>query len=716
MHRSYRLVILLGLISAVAAIVAVFVVLRLIDTMSAGANQFDENKTKQAIHASFEGQLDQVASLVVDNAKWDDAAKHSYGAPDIGWFTDTWGYASTNGSAYDSVFVVESDGTTLAAFDDGKLTPRSAEEALGSSLQKTLAQVLKNKDSYAPVSNFQSTQKGLSIVAAAPIAFATEGLKPPQDPPRILILTKTLTPKFLEEIGKRMIVTDLKIAADADTESPRTWLANSDGTAAAYLTWKADRPGDVVRSTIKNKALAVLAGILTCVLMFIGLSTFFARRLQASEKVAWKTAHTDFLTGLSNRQGLQSYFSKMNKNPEAKRDLIIMLLDIDGFKDVNDCYGHDIGDGLMRMIAAGMDFIGKKYDAHFTRLGGDEFAVVLSSADSQEKSPMLMKSLFDLFVEPFDVNGRVAQVGVSIGVAHDPKGDTSASELMRQADVAMYVAKSQGKGCAVCYQPTLDAERNARVDMAKHLAKAIEERRIEVAYQPVVDAKTRAITGVEALARWQMTPGKFVPPDQFVTIAEEFGLIDRLGAWVLELACKQAAEWQGINLAVNISPVQFRNSNFVNLVCKIVDNSGLARHRLELEVTEGHIIQNSVKAKETIDALREVGFAVALDDFGVGYSSLGYLRDYKFDRLKIDKSLISGMTTDHSTLSIVHAATAMARSLNMKVTAEGVEQEEEASLLHLAGCNSLQGYHTGRPQTASAIHALLGFGEDSKVG
>jgi diguanylate cyclase (GGDEF)-like protein len=716
MHRSYRLVISLAIVSGIAAIAAVFLVLQLIDTMSAGANRFDEEKTKQAIHASFEGLLDQETALVTDNAKWDDAVVHSYGTADMEWFANTWGYASANGSSYDGVYIVESDGRTLSGYDDGKAIATSAEDLLGSSLQKTMAHFDKGDSAFRAISNFQLTKKGLSIVAVAPIMFATEGKTIPSATPRYLIFTRTLTPQVLTDIGQRMIVTGLQLAAETASDSPRTWLANGDGKAAAYLTWQADRPGDLVRSAIQNKALAILAGVLSCVLMFIGLSTFFARRLQASQREAWKTAHSDFLTGLSNRQGLQDYFAKTVKTPGATNNLVVMLLDIDGFKDVNDCYGHDIGDGLMRLIATGMKSIGNKYDAHFSRLGGDEFAVVLNGADCQSKSPLVMKSLFDLFIEPFEVLGRVAKVGISVGVSHDPQGATSTSELMRQADVAMYVAKAQGKGCAVFYQPSLDAERNNRVDMAKHLAKAIEERRIEVAYQPVVDAKTRQITGVEALARWQLTPGKFIPPDKFVAVAEEFGLIDRLGAWVLEIACKQAAEWQDLHLAVNISPVQFRNPNFVETVCRIVDSAGLKRNLVELEVTEGHIIQNSVKAKETIDTLRAAGFAVALDDFGVGYSSLGYLRDYKFDRLKIDKSLISGMTTDHSTLSIVHAAAAMARSLNMLVTAEGVEQEEEANLLHLAGCNSLQGYHTGRPQTASAINALLNHNDEAKVG
>jgi EAL domain-containing protein (putative c-di-GMP-specific phosphodiesterase class I) len=277
------------------------------------------------------------------------------------------------------------------------------------------------------------------------------------------------------------------------------------------------------------------------------------------------------------------------------------------------------------------------------------------------------------------------------------------SELLRRADVAMYAAKALGKNQYCRYGPELDSVRNDRIKLAQNLREALATGAIEVAYQPIVDAKSRQVMGVEALARWKGPDGTPVAPDKFISVAEEFGLIDELGRQVLITACREAVAWDNLYLSVNISPVQFRNPNFVAMLTDIVDRSGLPHQRLELELTEGYIIENSDRAKTIIDQLRAKGFRVSLDDFGTGYSSIGYLRKLRFDKLKIDKSIVHGMIDDASARSIILTTVSLATSMNMRVTAEGVELEEEANLLRLAGCETLQGYYFGKPQSAVLI-------------
>jgi diguanylate cyclase (GGDEF)-like protein len=704
-HRSYQLIALLAGLAVVATLVAAFVVMQLIGAMSVGANQFDEDKTKQALHAAFDGLLDKQVGLVDDNARWDDAAEHSYGTPDLDWFWNTWGY-STSDKNYDAAFIVEANAATVVGYSDGKITRTPALDFIGPELLQQLSKFPDPNISAQPIARIIATQKGLAIVAVGEISYATDGHKI-VDGGKFLVLSKTLTPDFVSALGERTIVSGLKLLATKPGAGASAILQHADGTPAAYLSWTADHPGDRLRDSTKGTAFAILAGIFTCIILFAALSAFFARRLTASEAQAWTTAHTDSLTGLSNRQATIEVLQVEIIRAPLDHQLVVMVMDVDGFKGVNDSYGHDIGDGLLQAIAAGLKKIGETFAIKVGRLGGDEFTIIFVAPDAAQKIPHLTDAVFAMMAEPFQVEGRVAHVGMSIGVCVANRKLKLASEFLRQGDVAMYVAKAQGKNRVVTFEPSMDEERIKRVGMAKMLSQALDEQKITVAYQPVVDSKSRRVVAVEALARWQISPGDYVSPELFISVAEEFGLIDRLGHTLLSIACNNAADWPKLRISFNISPKQFSNPNFVQSIVSIVFKSGIRPYNLELEITEGYLVQNRDKAKLIIEQLRKHGFSIALDDFGSGYSSIGYLREYKFDRLKIDKSLIRGMAFDQPSLSIIQATTVMAQSMNMQVTAEGVETEEEAVMLELVGCDSLQGYHFGYPQSATDIDNLL---------
>ena len=698
----------MSVLTALTAIAMAAILLLLIQGISNGANELDDAKSTQAIRATLSGTLEQVSALVTDNAKWDDAVTHTYGDTDSQWLFDTWGY-STADRNYDVAFIIDETGKTVAGFSNGEVLNTGASAFFGPAFDRLAASLPKDNKTFAVATSFLKTPKGIAAVAVAPILPNTEGVSIPSERPRLLVFSKTLTPEYLAALGDRLAVKGLKIVPDHTEPTPFMPLAGTDGSFVGYMTWIPDRPGDAAKSAIQAPALLAIAGMIACMIFLTGFSGRLSSRLQRSESQAWAIAHRDTLTSLPNRLAATTRLDAKLNDPGhgVNGDVTVILADLDGFKEVNDTYGHQVGDQLLKGVAAGLEIIAAKFSASLSRLGGDEFAVIIDGEHSRRRAEDISRASLDFLADPFDLDGRVVRIGMSIGIATSSDLAVSSSELMRRADVAMYTAKERGKNQYCEYQPDLDVLRNSRIAMAAQLEKALAAHRIEVAFQPIVDAKSHRISGVEALARWQQPVGQWVPPDVFIKVAEEFGQIDELGNQVLTFACREAASWHDINLSVNISPAQFRNPAFVDNVLAIVDHSGLPRGRLELEVTEGYLIEHQDRARPIIEKLRAAGIHVSLDDFGTGYSSIGYLRQYHFDKLKIDKSLIRGMIDDSSARSIIQAATVLARSMNMTVTAEGVEHEEEASLLRLAGCDTLQGFYFGRPQSAQSIAALI---------
>jgi diguanylate cyclase (GGDEF)-like protein len=490
--------------------------------------------------------------------------------------------------------------------------------------------------------------------------------------------------------------------------SPFVTLSDASGAPLGYLSWKADRPGDKAKEVIEVPAIVATMAMTACMLALTWVSSHLSLGLQRRERQAWDLANTDALTSLPNRHAALQSLAEKTARPESAgtSGLTVMLADLDGFKEVNDIYGHHIGDRLLICVSAGLSVIAQRFGASLSRLGGDEFAFILDGDAAPKRATDLARAVLDFLKEPIDIEGRITRVGMSIGIAATTGAD-AAAEMLRRADVAMYAAKEHGKGQFLVYGPELDAQRNSRIKLAEQMKLALANHEITVEFQPIVSAASQQITVAEALARWTLPDGRKVAPDEFIGVTEEFGLIDELGNQVLAIACREAVSWAGITLSVNISPAQFRNPNFVANLIAIVDDSGLPRERLELEITEGYMIANRDKTRPIIELLLSAGFQVTLDDFGSGYSSIGYLREFRFGKLKLDKSLIEGMVTDASVRSIIIAATSIAKGLDMSVTGEGVESSEQAEMLRLLGCDTLQGYFFGRPQSAAALSALL---------
>jgi len=426
-------------------------------------------------------------------------------------------------------------------------------------------------------------------------------------------------------------------------------------------------------------------------------------RIAAAERIQF-LAHYDALTRLPNRVLFNDRLSQALAMAERSGNKVALLcIDLDGFKRVNDGLGHPAGDLLLAEAARRVALEVREMDTA-GRLGGDEFAVVQPFSDQPQAAAALARRLVDLLGAPFNLNGDLVQVGASVGVALYPDDARTAEVLLKHADLALFRAKQEGRGTFCCFEPEMDQRLQRRRLLEQELRGALQHGQLELHYQRLCEAGSLAVTGYEALLRWNHPTRGAVAPTEFIPLAEESGLIIPLGRWVLEQACMAAASWPPpCTVSVNISPAQFVQQDLVAMVGEILRASRLAPERLELEVTEGILISNTERALQVLDGFKGLGVRITLDDFGTGYSSLGYLRRFPFDAVKIDRSFVHGLCSDRESGMIVHSILALCRSLGLRVTAEGVETPEQLATLCEYGCDMVQGYLLGRPALSAQL-------------
>ncbi|HEY8066003.1 MAG TPA: EAL domain-containing protein [Methylosinus sp.] len=468
------------------------------------------------------------------------------------------------------------------------------------------------------------------------------------------------------------------------------------------------------RAAAVNLALAAIGMIAILMIYYRDFAHLVASRRSLREKQAEtqrlsdensRLANIDSLTGLPNRRALMTHLDERSGRQAADAlPTAVVYIDLDGFKDVNDAYGHATGDRLIDIVAAQLVHVLPR-GAMLARVGGDEFAAVISTPDAEHAARAFVSGVLASLAPPIRIGDRAVQIGASVGVCCAEPDGCDAQELFRRADVAMDHVKANGKSGMRVYSPDLDLERQRQQDIEDQLRRALRADELEVVYQPIVDAFENRVVAVEALLRWPRRPEGELSPDQFIPIAERSGLINQLGLFVLRRACEDFLRVEAIKLAVNVSPAQFRDPDFEQGVMRILMQTGFPAMRLELEVTEGYLIDHPQRAAGVISFLKTLGVAVALDDFGAGYTSIAYLLKYGFDRIKLDKSLVDRVTTDKATGVLVAGAIHMANALDMAVTAEGVESEEQAYVLGLAGCQRLQGFLFSRPMSLGAFLA-----------
>ena len=428
-------------------------------------------------------------------------------------------------------------------------------------------------------------------------------------------------------------------------------------------------------------------------------------RLQAEARISYLAKH-DALTDLPNR-GL--FYDRLDHALKSTRDekLAVLCLDVDHFKGVNDALGHPIGDMLLRAVAQRLRQCIQESDT-VARVGGDEFAVIQVGASQPMDATRLATRLIETIGAPYDLDGHHVVVGMSIGVAIPPVDGNDPHQLLKNADMALYRAKSDGRGLFRFFEPEMNAKMQARRTLELALRDAVAEGQFEVYYQPLINIETGRVRSFEALVRWHRPGHGIVAPADFIALAEETGLIVPIGEWVLRQACKEAATWpDDVSVAINLSPVQFKNKKLLATVVSVLAASGLPPSRLELEITESLLLQESEDTLDVLHRLRSLGIRISMDDFGTGYSSLAYLQKFPFDKIKIDQSFVRDMTTREESMAIVRAVAAMGASLGMMTTAEGVETIEQFDRLKTEGCTEVQGYLFSPPQPASKVAELL---------
>jgi diguanylate cyclase (GGDEF)-like protein len=460
--------------------------------------------------------------------------------------------------------------------------------------------------------------------------------------------------------------------------------------------------------------------VLTIVtLSTIGLIAFGVRRItdqrreirarQRAEDHAQRLALADVLTGLPNRRQFEARLAEVLAQPATDHHPVaVMMIDLDRFKPINDVFGHSAGDEvLVAFSSRAQRQVGEA--GTLARFGGDEFAFLLTTTTGEHEPARVARRLLALFERPFEVGDMRITLGASIGIAMAPVDGATGAELMRRADIALYRAKNDGRGTFRFFEPAMDAEVKRRARLEHDLRLAIADGSVGMDYQPIVDLRTRQIRAFEALARWRHPELGNVPPGVFIGIAEDGGFIVELSDHLLKVACREAARWPAtISLCFNLSRLQLGDSGLIRRVVGVIDAAGLSPDRLELEISEDALAGEIDAARPALSALREAGIRIVLDDFGTGNSSLHYIREHVFDRVKIDGSFVRGMNHSQGDAALVHAIASLSRALGLTVTAEGIEDATLIDVLIAEGCDQGQGFSFGAPMPAAEARRLIG--------
>ncbi len=558
---------------------------------------------------------------------------------------------------------------------------------------------------------------GPAIVAA--VAVGSDGdLASGNASAPIVASVKYIDDDMLREIGNRLQLPSLHAIGDAAPalDKVAATIADAKGRTIARFAWQAVRPsGQIVGYVLPFIALAI-AGFA----VLVGLMVRHMRRTEhaiaAGETQLRHLALHDPVCGLPNRiyfgERLETVIDEVRHGGPLAA---VFYIDLDHFKDVNDTLGHHIGDELILKVTERLSRV-MRGDDLVARLGGDEFAIITSCASDSYTLQATAGRIIAAICAPYAIKGHNIVIGASIGIAVIDRRAGDAGDILRYADMALYRAKNEGRNRACIYDAAMDADLSQRKLLEGDLLEAIKNEGLKAAYQPIVNASGETMIAVEALARWTHPRAGIISPADFIPVAEHSGLIIQLGEWMLRRACLDGRNWPGLTVAVNVSPLQFRRSDFVDVVERILKETDFDASRLELELTESTLLGNLETAEQSMLRLKAIGVRFALDDFGTGYSSLLYLRRFPFDKLKIDSSFVRSIETAPDAAAIVHAIVSLGRGLGMKVTAEGVENAEQHLFLRAAGVHSMQGYRFGRPGPAANIDARLASPDDYRVG
>jgi diguanylate cyclase (GGDEF)-like protein len=464
---------------------------------------------------------------------------------------------------------------------------------------------------------------------------------------------------------------------------------------------------------IEYEETLILGALIVVLVLYLGWRRVRAQEREiglriAAERRAHELAHTDPLTGLPNRRAFESALHATVALPRGPNEVhAVLMLDLNGFKNVNDVYGHSEGDEVLAAVARRLQLLGREYDV-VARLGGDEFAVVARHLTGPEGATNIALRILKDFETPVRVGSLQHRIGAGIGVALIPRDGEEPDDVLRKADIALYRAKSEIGSSVRFFEEEMDRHVRERESIERELAASVGTDALRPWYQPIVDLKSGETVAFEALARWSHSALGEVPPERFIPIAESSGLIRELSDWLLRCAAHDAMAWPDhVTLSFNISPAQLRDRTLALRILSILAESGLSPRRLEIEITESAIVHDLEAAKDVLTALRDAGISIAIDDFGTGYSSLYHLRHFHIDRIKIDRSFIHAMSSEVESAAIVRALAGLAHGLGLVVTAEGIEASDELEALKLQGCEQGQGFLFSHAVPAAQARAMF---------
>lgn len=675
------------------------------------------HQQQRMIEASFSQSLNEHLRQLHSLSRWGPFEQHLAEGNSSRWLDENIGLWLYEMFSHQLILVLDQQNQIVRVWREGQpVSAPAGDPLIGEVLQSPLVNDPARQDNadYARITN-----------RAAALAVGNIQRDDNALPRFRLVSLKFLDDGYLAGLAERNQLQGLHFSDG--TPQPGTGarylLIAQAGEAVGYLNWIPSRPGAQMLRTIgPSTGLAVLAISLLCLYMVrrlwnssVNLSQSMLR-LGASEAQAQHLAFHDVLTGLPNRALVEDRLTQaLALATRHDQRVALLLIDLDRFKTINDTHGHHAGDELIIAVAQRLSNIVRASDT-VGRIGGDEFIVVMPDVDNIGQVQSLAQRIIDELSEPFTLFGSDVWSGASIGLALAPKDGVDRLELMRKADIALYEAKSGGRGTYRQFERAMDESVRTRQTIAADLRTALHTHQgLEVWYQPLMDIGGQQMVGIEALLRWHHPTRGLIAPAEFIAIAEETGLIIPLGEWVLAEACVTQQRFPALLVAVNVSPVQFRSTGFVERVMAIVSQSGGDPKRLELEITEGVLIEDEREARAIIVALREAGFRIALDDFGTGYSSLNYLSNFPVDKIKIDRSFTQSLGVAENSVAIVESVVKLGHAMGLMVTAEGVETPGQMSALADVGCNQLQGYLFSQAVPADQLAALMTLSAPDEV-
>lgn len=682
-------------------------VLTSLSLMTAELNRLDWERDRNAVVAAMDSFLQQLAYTVSDEATWTEAYLNTYVTDNLAWLDGTWGNSARGGDNFDTVVVTDVAGNIQ--FGESRRGPLagtisshfSAPIELLSALDQTAV-----PDSGSSIARFSKTGQGASALAAAVIRSSNGQSSVPHAERRILWLAKQLDLEVLKQVATRFQIPAPRLATEAAEGEDYLALTDAAGTAVAGLAWQPQRPGDGAFTRAASVASLVLLGV--GILVFAVLTAFrrsVERRAEADER-EWIDARYDAGTGLLNGFGLEERLARQIPKRGGQVTIAVASIELEGLRTVIDSYGRETAERLLDTLADQID-AGIDGKALFARMSPDAFMLCRTGDDAGALIREFSRTVVEILGEPIALGDLRLKLSCSIGVAETACERESIGEALRMGGSASQHARETGGNHIIEYERSIDEQRQQRLELQADIRRGLDVEEFDVEYQPIFDFSNQVLSGVEALVRWKRRASGPLSPAEFIPAAEASGLIEELGMFVLRRACRDIAQFPSLKLSVNVSTVQFRNPQLAQQIDRILLANSFPPDRLQLEITESFLLAQPARARAAIEDLRSRGIVIALDDFGTGFASIGYLREFQFDRVKLDRSLVDQIDIDQVKAALVESTMVFAFAMGLAVTAEGVERHEEARALTRVGCREFQGYLFSKPLPLEALHRLL---------